>query len=268
MFNMNPAKYNLDEVVFANRNQAYGAYAIRKEYTANVNKAIVIVLCSLSLLPVLGYFKASNTTMPPLLNPEKQKEVVRILDIVLEPIQQATAAASSMASSASANSGNYRITPDHKIIKAKTTVQVASAPSNPHVALGVQATGLTQGNILGALTGPVTYPVMPAKSEVKDVVDVMPTFSYGNEDLYAYLGKKMNYPEIARRLGKEGKVLVVFEVDELGNVGNVQIEKGVGFGCDEEAIRVVSAMPKWNPGIHNGVPVPVRIRLPISFMLD
>jgi protein TonB len=267
MFNMNPAKYNLDEVVFANRNQAYGAYAIRKQYSANVNRSLFIVLSALVLLPLFGYFKPSHVSKPTILSKESKDEVVRILDIILEPIQQATSSAtSSTTASATTDNGNYRIAPDQQITKPTlTATQVITNPSPTTSTIGT-GSPINKMNSLGTLPGPITTPILPAKSAVRDVADVMPVFNDG--DLYEYLQKKMNYPELARKINKEGKVVVVFEVDELGNVRNVQIEKSLGFGCDDEAIRVISGMPKWKPAMSNGEAVPVRVRLPIAFKLN
>lgn len=268
MFNMNSAKYNLDEVVFANRNQAYGAYAIRKQYSANINKSIFIVLSTLIVLPVASYFKSSGSAKPPIITKADLQEQVKVLTIVLEPLRQAASSAVSSTTASSANNNNFRITADKNIVKPFTAAAVIDNPvSTKSLALGA-GPSIDKANLLGALPGHITSPILPAKQTVQDVVDVMPTFSYGNGDLYAYLQKMMSYPEIARRVGREGKVLVMFEVDEHGVVRNVVIENSIGYGCDEEAIRVVSNMPKWNPGIHQGVPVPVRMRLPIAFKLN
>lgn len=264
---MNPAKYNLDEVVFANRNQAYGAYAIRKQYPANVNRSLFMVLSALVLLPLFGYFKSTHVSQPPILSKESKDEVVRILDIILEPIEQAASSASSSSTATSSvDNLNYRVTPDQQITKpVVSAMQVTTNPSTTTATIGGGA-AIGKINSLGTLPGPITTPILPATSKVGDFADVMPVFNDG--DLYEYLQKKMNYPELARKINKEGKVVVVFEVDELGNVRNVQIEKSLGFGCDDEAIRVVSGMPKWKPAMSNGEAVPVRMRLPIAFKLD
>jgi protein TonB len=57
-------------------------------------------------------------------------------------------------------------------------------------------------------------------------------------------------------------------VDVNGNVANIEVEQGIGFGCDEEAVRVVESMPRWKPAIQNGVPKAIRMRLPIAFQLN
>jgi len=105
------------------------------------------------------------------------------------------------------------------------------------------------------------------KEEVFTFAEEMPSFPGGDEELYAYIGQNIQYPEIAKKAGTEGKVIVEFTVGKDGRVGNVRVLKGIGAGCDEEAVRVIRSMPRWNPGKQNGVPVPVRITVPIQFKL-
>lgn len=95
--------------------------------------------------------------------------------------------------------------------------------------------------------------------------DRKPKFPGGYEAMYKFLGKKIRFPREARRNDIEGTVYVNFIVERDGSISNVKILRGVGFGCDEEARRVVTSMPKWSPGIQNDVPVRVSFNLPISF---
>ena len=82
-----------------------------------------------------------------------------------------------------------------------------------------------------------------------------------------YVGEKMKYPAQARRMGIEGKVFVEFVIGKDGNIADVKAVKGIGAGCDEEAVRVVQAAPAWNPGKQRGKPVKQRMVLPIIFKL-
>jgi protein TonB len=78
----------------------------------------------------------------------------------------------------------------------------------------------------------------------------------------------MKYPAQARRMGIEGKVFVEFVVDKDGTLTEVKTVKGIGAGCDEEAVRVIQSAPKWKPGKQRGRPVKVRMILPIIFKLS
>jgi protein TonB len=78
---------------------------------------------------------------------------------------------------------------------------------------------------------------------------------------------KMKYPAQARRMGVEGKVFVQFVIGKDGAISDVKVLKGIGAGCDEEAIRVVQSSPSWNPGKQRGKAVKQRYTLPIIFKL-
>jgi periplasmic protein TonB len=82
-----------------------------------------------------------------------------------------------------------------------------------------------------------------------------------------FLRKNLKYPKQAREMGIEGTVYAVFEIRTDGSVQNVELLRGIGAGCDEEAMRVIKASPKWQVGKQRGRPVNVRMRLPIRFKL-
>jgi protein TonB len=83
-----------------------------------------------------------------------------------------------------------------------------------------------------------------------------------------YLVENIKYPEEAKTKGTMGTVYVTFVVEKDGSVSNVKILRGIGSGCDEEAYRVVSGMPKWKPGKQRGEAVRCQFNLPIKFSLD
>ena len=100
------------------------------------------------------------------------------------------------------------------------------------------------------------------------VVRTQPKFPGGTKALYQYIEDNMKYPAAARRANVSGKVFLTFVVLADGAITQVKILKGMGFGTDEEAIRIVSAMPKWIPGAKaDGEKVNVKYNLPISFVL-
>ena len=109
--------------------------------------------------------------------------------------------------------------------------------------------------------------VVTGNIEKGDSVEV-PQFPGGERALYQSINEKLQYPDLAKQNGIEGKLYVTFIVTKEGNVDSVHVDHGIGFGCDEEAIRVIKLTPKWTPGKKNGVPVNVRISIPIVFKLD
>ena len=106
-----------------------------------------------------------------------------------------------------------------------------------------------------------------AEPEIFLSVETMPEFPGGVEELYRFLGKNMKYPAMAKDAGIKGRVYVNFVVYEDGSIKDVKLLRGIGGGCDEEAIRVVKAMPKWSAGKQRGKAVRVSYNLPINFTL-
>jgi len=86
-------------------------------------------------------------------------------------------------------------------------------------------------------------------------------------DIYSYIGKNLNYPEAAKAIAKEGKVVVQFTIGKDGKISDIIIIKKAGYGFDEEVIRLIENMPNWKPAIQNGKPVNLRYTLPINFKL-
>ena len=82
-----------------------------------------------------------------------------------------------------------------------------------------------------------------------------------------FIGKNLKYPEQATKNGVQGKVLVSFVVETDGSITDVKVIRGIGSGCDEEAVRVVKAMPKWQPAMKDGKAVAMQMHIPFSFTL-
>jgi len=106
-----------------------------------------------------------------------------------------------------------------------------------------------------------------AEPEIFSIVEDMPSFPGGEEKLFKYLSEETKYPQMAKDAGIQGVVFVTFVVMENGSIQNVKVVRGIGGGCDEEAVRVVKKMPKWKPGKQRGKPVRVQYNLPIRFIL-
>ncbi|MCU0393797.1 MAG: energy transducer TonB, partial [Thermoflexibacter sp.] len=87
------------------------------------------------------------------------------------------------------------------------------------------------------------------------------------EKMYKLIGKEIRYPKEARENGIQGKIFVQFVVNEEGKLSDIQVIKGIGDGCDEEAMRVM-ALTKWNPAEHEGKKVKQRLAMLIVFALD
>jgi protein TonB len=115
--------------------------------------------------------------------------------------------------------------------------------------------------------------VVEAKVEEEDVEQVFSVVEEsaapkgGMQAFYKYVGEKLKYPAQARRMGTEGRVFVEFVVNRDGSIVDVKVVRGIGAGCDEEAIRVVQSAPSWSPGKQRGKPVRQKMVIPINFKL-
>lgn len=105
------------------------------------------------------------------------------------------------------------------------------------------------------------------EEQIFTIVEEMPTFPGGEAELFKYLGKNIKYPQMATDAGISGVVYVTFVVDKDGKIRDVKVLRGIGGGCDEEAVRVVKSMPTWKPGKQRGKAVTVQYNLPIRFTL-
>lgn len=98
--------------------------------------------------------------------------------------------------------------------------------------------------------------------------EVMPEYVGGLNEMYQYISKTIRYPDSAQKYGIQGRVIVKFVVDTVGNIKKVEAKTHVGYGLEQEGIRVIASMPKWKPGKNNGKKVNTYFTIPIKFTLD
>ncbi|NTV82705.1 MAG: energy transducer TonB [Bacteroidales bacterium] len=119
----------------------------------------------------------------------------------------------------------------------------------------------------------IPLPVMESEEgapeeEIFTVVESMPEFPGGAVAMYAYLQENMTYPRLANEAGISGKVYITFVVEKNGKITDVKVLRGIGGGCDEEALRVIKMMPDWKPGLQRNHPVRVQFILDVKFTLS
>ena len=171
------------------------------------------------------------------------------------------------------NTANNSTTEDSATIR--TTGDERSAPTTPE--------GTTTNTPAGAATAPkkkgkISTALKPDDETVKISVDkkgyynrseVLPIYPGGASSLDNYITENIEYPQDAVDNNAEGTVYVQFGVDEKGNISNVStIGNKIGFGLEEEAVRVVSKMPKWTPGQVKGKTVKTWRTLPITYKIE
>ena len=155
--------------------------------------------------------------------------------------------------------------------KSELTAQ-PQAPASQQVMIDtVGIDDVIIGSTGGVEVEPVPIPnpgyTAPDSTKVYDVVEQMPSFPGGQQKLMEYLSENTHYPKECKESGVQGRVIVTFFIERDGSISNVKVVRSLDPLMDEEAVRVVSSMPKWNPGRQNGVAVRVRYTLPVNFRL-
>jgi protein TonB len=251
---------SMNDLVFENRNKAYGAYAIRQAYADNVQKALLFVLASLAAAMIVTLFFHGE---PIIVEPKADTGI--IWDTFTAPtLKPKKSAPSSPVRRAQSNvAPRVSTRPEHEETKPQQTEATTGTPDGPLTSEEPADPGSIETK-----TEVITAP--PPETHVDPVtwVKAMPQFDGGPEALARYMRKNLKYPAIARRMTVEGAVFVSFVIDTKGHVIDVKVIKGIMKECDEEAVRVVQNMPPWIAGHQDNTPVMVRMVLPIRFQLS
>ena len=125
-----------------------------------------------------------------------------------------------------------------------------------------------QNEVIEEYVAPEVVEEEVSETEIFQIVEEMPSFPGGEGKLMEYVAKNIKYPQIARETGIQGRVFVGFVVEPDGSISNVKLLRGIGGGCDEEAMRVIKSLPKWKPGKQRGKPVRVSYQIPVFFKLQ
>ena len=261
-----PNKNGAIDIIFEHRNKAYGAYALRLGYDLELRRALMIGLSLtlfLALMPtfinkVYGMSASVTETncpiivdvklaqnLPPKPKPIAPKPRIKTIAAVVPLVVE---------------------TPKVEYVSPTNTALETAA-----IATVTQEGEATVANVppiievVAVEPPPVVAPVVP---ETVVFAEIMPTFGKGQDEALKYIYKNVVYPSIARDNGVEGKVTAQFIINEEGKVTNVKIIRGIGAGCDDEVVRVLSNMPNWSPGYQGKRPVRVRITVPVTFRLE
>lgn len=251
---------SLEEIVFKNRNKEYGSYVLRKKYRRYLTISLIIGL--LVIMSAAAY---------PLINAYLNKE-----KLLREKEKSVTAEMLNMPKEDLPPPPPPPPPPEALVEKVKFTAPKVVEDTTVESDFGKQDLLNQKGN-----TEVPSEEVQIEEKEVKTqvieqkveaevflIVEEPPTFPGGDAALYKWLGENLKYPEEAKELGIQGRVFVSFVVEPDGSTSNAVVKRGIGGGCDEEAIRIVKAMPKWGAGKQRGQPVRVQFNLPIKFTLQ
>lgn len=265
------------DILFSGRNKDYGAYELRNRYDRRVRNSI-IGTASVILVVIGGYvldntLKAADNVRPLVVT--KDPTVLKPIDIPEEkkftpPPPPVTSAPPPMAASIRNTTPvivDKDVPPDemppkqtdmdNKVIGFKTADGVEDGAQVDLGASGIGGSGVVK----------VEAPAEEDKGP-RIFVEIMPEFPGGEPALAKYLKNHMRYPTQAQDNDVQGTVFVQFVVNRDGSITDVKtVGAAKGAGLEEEAKRVVNAMPKWKPGRQNGQNVPVLFNLPIRFVL-
>jgi protein TonB len=246
----------LDELAFEGRNKSYGAYYLRKHYHKYLLFSLVISV-SIVLLFVLVSWMFYYFEPAPLIQGDLMFEV-EYYNMSPPPEDESNKLTQAFAKPLEPKIQEPLVT-DSVRPEEKKPVEEPPEEQPEEVKLNTdsaaKAGGSGQGTGVGDDTGLATS------------IDVYPRYPGGDESRLYYLRKQVKYPEAALKALIQGVVMVVFVVELDGSVSHVDVDKRIGGGCDEEAIRVTKAMPRWEPGKRNGKAVRVMVRMPIVFRI-
>jgi protein TonB len=257
-----PGPQKWEDIVFENRNKAYGAYLLRKIYSKNVITAcgIMIVITGLVLFSpaIAELFRSHETDTKP-----KLKNTVVSLDQPppIMPNQPPPP--------------RVEVPPPVKTLKyvapkvTKEEVVEEELPTIEEIKKTEVSTETTEGPETVVFEEPVKEVVAEGEdNSIHTFAEQQPEFPGGAEAMVKFIQRNLKYPKLAMRQGTEGKVFVSFVVNKDGSITDAEIAKGISADCDAEAKRVVMLMPPWKVGKQNGKPVRCKFILPVSFKLS
>jgi protein TonB len=250
-----------DEIVFEHRNKEYGAYELRKRYNKHMNTAFIIAISvfviSVSIPAIMDFLDT--------LAPIEADTNVELTLVDAPPLDKDVPPPPPPPDPPPPVQETIKFTPP---VVTEEPIDEKDIPP-PQDEIKVQVGTETKEG-----TGDIELPTegegkeeVEAPQQIFTIVEQMPEFPGGEEKLFEYLGKNIKYPSMARENGITGTVYVTFVVEGNGEISDVKKLRGIGGGCDEEAMRVVKAMPSWKAGKQNGKSVRVQYNLPIKFTL-
>ncbi|WP_176767603.1 energy transducer TonB [Daejeonella rubra] len=262
------------EIVFQNRNKAYGAYALRNQNTETTLKALIyacVLFSALIMAPIIYNQIFGTKLSDKIIEPFSTIEVKLTKIQIVKPVPPVAKAPAKPVKLKSVNFSNLLVVPEEQpLSEPPTQQQLTEAVISSVDSEGIESSGLNPVEIsTGVFNGAVTTEIPEENTTLYtlDGIETYPEFTGGHAAFVKYLNRNLRYPEAAVERGIQGKVLVSFIIEKDGQLSNIKIIRGIGNGCDEEAIRVLEKSPKWKPGIQNKQKVRVAYTLPINFSL-
>ena len=267
------------DMVFAGKNQAYGAYRLRKGTSGRNIKSIVILLIAALLV---GGFLAWKVISQK--NAEAQQAYMEALQLAKlqqeakkqekkETIQPKVQPKKEIPVARETQKFVAPVIKKDELVKESNTLKQMDQLDDK-VAVGTETHEGTKDRTVEAVRNDIAVATPPpapneeVTQKVFDVVEVMPSFPGGPAALLQYLSSHVKYPVVAQENGIQGRVTISFVVERDGSITDVRVAKSVDPSLDREAARVVSSMPRWTPGKQNGSAVRVKFNVPVQFKLQ
>jgi protein TonB len=248
----------MDEIVFERRNKLYGAYDLRRLYNRNLNRALLLAVAILIAgvaYPLISSYYAQarakyieKTASAEFITMDKPKE-----EAPPPPPPPPPAALEQKVRFVAP------VVTTEEVEETQDIFNQDDLNQKPIEAVAVEEeVAVVKEEVIE----------VEEKKPIFTIVEEMPSFPGGDEPRVKFLRDNIVYPQMAKENNIQGTVYVSFVVDSKGKVTDVRLLRGIGGGCDEEAIRVVKLMPPWNPGKQNGKSVRVQFNMPIRFTLN
>ncbi len=259
------------ELIFRDKNKEYGAFKMRRDSPKRHTLAMILVLVAAALafsVPALIRMATPDakdemvevTTLSKLDKPEVKNEPVRKINPETPPpaLKSTIKFTAPVIKKDEEVRDEDEIKSQEQLTESKTSISIADVKGNDEL----------NGKDIADLKQAITTAPEVEEEKPYTMVEEMPRFPGGDQELLSFIAKNLKYPVISQENGIQGKVFIRFVVTATGDVKNVTVVRSLDSYCDREAIRVISALPRWIPGRQNGRNVPVYYTVPIIFKLQ
>lgn len=259
------------DVVFDNKNKAYGAYELRKMNASNTAKSLLIasaVFIFLFLAPRLYALLKGLAPEPP---------VEKVTEVIMQPPPPINPEVKTPPPVEPPPPKQDQIKFPPPIVKPDNEVRDEKPPTVEDLKVANPGQKTIEGDptsgevvqVAAAGEGPKQAVVVEDNTVYNFVsMENPPAYPGGIEKFYKFLGDNIKYPPMAAENNIQGNVFVSFTVEKDGSLTDIKIDRKLGYGTDEEAVRVLKLSKRWNPGMQNGKPVRVKYNIPIKFSLQ
>jgi protein TonB len=264
------------DLVFEGKNQAYGAYQLRKNTGIRNLKALAVMFAAFLIIAGIVYAKVSIENYIASKNAaieadvelqslaekkeikEEKKDEPEVEKIEVERVKSSVAFTVPEIKKDDEVKEDQEMKSQDDLAETNTAIGAFTVEGNDETA--------EVKHVEEKIAEP--EPVKEEETKVFDVVEQMPSFPGGPSALMQYLNSNIKYPVVAEENGVQGRVVCTFVVEKDGSITDVRVVKSVDPSLDKEAVRVVKSMPKWIPGKQNGSAVRVKYTVPVTFRLQ